>query len=226
MAIDSARIEAAVAELLAAIGEDPARPGLESTPRRVAEAYAEFFSGIGEDPLAHLSDATDLGAEKGELGELVLLRDVDFRSVCEHHLLPFTGVAHLAYVPGERIVGLGRLPRVVETLSSRPQLQERLGEQIADAIETGLAPRGVLVVLDARHGCVTAPGRVDSPPTSTMPAPASAIATPWAIAASGCCHRPPSLNESGVTLSTPMISVTRCLRRRWSPARPPARRAR
>ncbi len=164
MAIDSARIEAAVAELLAAIGDDPARPGLESTPRRVAEAYAEFFAGIGEDPLDHLSDATDLGAEKGELGELVLLRDVDFRSICEHHLLPFTGVAHLAYVPGSRIVGLGRLPRVVETLSSRPQLQERLGEQIADALETGLSPRGVLVVLDARHGCVTARGtrQVDS----------------------------------------------------------------
>jgi GTP cyclohydrolase IA len=164
VAIDSARIEAAVAELLAAIGDDPARPGLESTPRRVAEAYAEFFAGIGEDPLDHLSDATDLGAEKGELGELVLLRDVDFRSICEHHLLPFTGVAHLAYVPGSRIVGLGRLPRVVETLSSRPQLQERLGEQIADALETGLSPRGVLVVLDARHGCVTARGtrQVDS----------------------------------------------------------------
>lgn len=164
MAIDSARIEAAVAELLAAIGEDPARPGLVSTPRRVAEAYAEFFAGIGQDPLDHLSDATELDAGTGELGELVLLRDVDFRSICEHHLLPFTGVAHLAYVPGTRIVGLGHLPRVVETLSSRPQLQERLGEQIAEALETGLAPRGVLVVLDARHGCVTARGtrQVDS----------------------------------------------------------------
>ena len=164
MGIDSPRIEAAVAELLAAIGEDPARPGLVDTPRRVAEAYAEFFAGLDEDPLAHLSDATDVGAGAGELGELVLLRDVDFRSICEHHLLPFTGVAHIAYVPGARIVGLGHLPRVVETLSSRPQLQERLGEQIADAIDTGLSPRGVLVVLDARHGCVTARGtrQVDS----------------------------------------------------------------
>jgi GTP cyclohydrolase IA len=183
VAIDSARIEAAVAELLAAIGEDPARPGLESTPRRVAEAYAEFFSGIGEDPLAHLSDATDLGAEKGELGELVLLRDVDFRSVCEHHLLPFTGVAHLAYVPGERIVGLGRLPRVVETLSSRPQLQERLGEQIADAIETGLAPRGVLVVLDARHGCVTARGTRQVSSTTVTVASRGTLSEPVAQAA-------------------------------------------
>jgi GTP cyclohydrolase I len=162
--IDSPRIEAAVAEILAAIGEDPARPALVDTPRRVAEAYAEFFSGIGEDPLGPLRDSAELVAAPEELGELVLLRDVDFRSVCEHHLLPFLGVAHLAYAPGDRIVGLGRLTRVVEILSSRPQLQERLGEQIADTLQEGLAPRGVLVVLDARHGCVTARGtrQVDS----------------------------------------------------------------
>jgi GTP cyclohydrolase I len=183
VAIDSARIEAAVVELLTAIGEDPSRPGLESTPRRVAEAYAEFFSGIGEDPLSHLGDATDLGAKKGDLGELVLLRDVDFRSICEHHLLPFTGVAHLAYVPGERIVGLGRLPRVVETLSSRPQLQERLGEQIAEVIETGLAPRGVLVVLDARHGCVTARGTRQVSSTTVTVASRGTLSEPVAQAA-------------------------------------------
>jgi GTP cyclohydrolase I len=183
VAIDSARIEAAVVELLTAIGEDPSRPGLESTPRRVAEAYAEFFSGIEEDPLSHLGDATDLGAKKGDLGELVLLRDVDFRSICEHHLLPFTGVAHLAYVPGERIVGLGRLPRVVETLSSRPQLQERLGEQIAEVIETGLAPRGVLVVLDARHGCVTARGTRQVSSTTVTVASRGTLSEPVAQAA-------------------------------------------
>lgn len=157
MAIDSGRVEAAVTELLLAIGEDPSRPGLETTPARIAQAYGEYFSGIGVDPVEHLADATELDAES-ELGELVLLRDIEFRSVCEHHLLPFTGVAHLAYVPGRRIVGLGRLPRVVETLSSRPQLQERLTEQIADALVAGLEPRGVLVVLDARHGCVTSRG--------------------------------------------------------------------
>ncbi|HWM35135.1 MAG TPA: GTP cyclohydrolase I FolE [Pseudolysinimonas sp.] len=164
MAIDSARIEAAVSEILAAIGEDPERPGLVSTPKRIAEAYTEFFAGVGEDPQHHLSDATELEVGDGELGELVLLRDIDFRSICEHHLLPFIGVAHIAYVPAQKIVGLGRLPRVVETLSSRPQLQERLGEQIADALQHGLDPRGVLVVLDARHGCVTARGtrQVDS----------------------------------------------------------------
>jgi GTP cyclohydrolase I len=153
--IDSPRIEAAVAELLAAIGENPARPGLVDTPRRVAESYAEFFAGLDDDPLEPLRDATEIDASAGELGELVLLRDVAFRSVCEHHLLPFTGVAHLAYVPGARLVGLGRLPRVLEILSARPQLQERLGEQVASAFDEGLAPRGVLVVLDASHGCVT-----------------------------------------------------------------------
>ena len=183
MAIDSPRIERAVAELLAAIGDDPARPGLVSTPRRVAEAYAEFFAGIGQDPLEHLSDATDVGAEAGELGELVLLRDVDFRSICEHHLLPFTGVAHLAYVPGSRIVGLGHLPRVVETLSSRPQLQERLGEQIAEALDTGLSPRGVLVMLDARHGCVSARGTRQVDSTTVTVASRGTLSEPVAQAA-------------------------------------------
>lgn len=153
MAIDSGRIEAAVAEILAAIGEDPARAGLASTPQRVAEAYAEFFSGLGVDPQTHLADTV-----AADTAEVVLLRDIEFRSICEHHLLPFLGTAHVAYAPGEHIVGLGRIPRVVETLASRPQLQERLGEEIADALQSGLAPRGVLVVLDAVHGCVTARG--------------------------------------------------------------------
>lgn len=183
MAIDSPRIEAAVAELLAAIGEDVARAGLASTPRRVAEAYREFFAGLDQDPLDHLRDATDLDASKGELGELVLLRDIDFRSICEHHLLPFTGVAHLAYVPASRIVGLGRLPRVVETLSSRPQLQERLGEQIADALQTGLSPRGVLVVLDARHGCVNARGTRQVDSTTVTIASRGTLSEPAAQAA-------------------------------------------
>jgi GTP cyclohydrolase I len=156
--VDTGRVEAAVAELLAAIGEDPSRPGLNTTPARVAESYADFFSGIGEDPLAHLVGATELDLPAGERGELVLVRDIDFRSMCEHHLLPFTGVAHVAYVPERRVVGLGKIPRVVETLASRPQLQERLTEEIAQALEEGLAPRGVLVVLDATHGCVTARG--------------------------------------------------------------------
>ncbi|MET4584029.1 GTP cyclohydrolase I [Conyzicola nivalis] len=156
MSIDTGRIEAAVAEILAAIGEDVNRPGIEATPRRVAAAYAEFFSGLAVDPLDHLAEAVDL--EPGELGEVVIVRDIEFRSVCEHHLLPFIGTAHIAYVPGEKVVGLGSLPRVVDTLASRPQLQERLTEEIADALQQGLNPRGVLVVLDAAHQCVTTRG--------------------------------------------------------------------
>ncbi len=156
MAIDTGRIEAAVAEILAAIGEDAARPGLASTPQRVAQAYQDFFAGLDQDPLAHLADTVEL--KDGERGELVLLRDIEFRSICEHHLLPFLGVAHLAYVPRNRVVGLGKLPRVVETLASRPQLQERLTEEIADTLEKGLDALGVVVVLDAVHGCVSARG--------------------------------------------------------------------
>lgn len=153
--IDAARIEAAVLEILAAIGEDPGRPGLRSTPQRVAQSYAEFFGGLGVDPQVHLADSEEFSAASGDQGELVLLRDIEFRSICEHHLLPFSGVAHVAYLPRTRIIGLGRIPRVVETLAARPQLQERLTEEIVDALQTGLDPRGVLVVLTATHGCVS-----------------------------------------------------------------------
>lgn len=155
MAVDKARIEAAVAEILAAIGEDPARPGLETTPQRVADAYGEFFAGLHQDPLVHLRDGVPVGPHTGEL---VLLRNIAFRSICEHHLLPFLGTAHVAYLPSERVVGLGRLPAVVETLAARPQVQERLTEEIAEALQVGLQPRGILVVLDAVHGCVSARG--------------------------------------------------------------------
>jgi GTP cyclohydrolase IA len=173
---DTARIEAAVVELLLAIGEDPRRSELRQTPRRVAESYAEFFAGIGVDPVAELLSSC-IDAQSSELGEVVLLRDIHFRSVCEHHLLPFTGVAHVAYLPGERIVGLGALARVVETIAARPQLQERLTEQVADALDAALDPRGVLVVLDATHGCVTARGpRQEASSTVTM-ATRGALAT-------------------------------------------------
>jgi GTP cyclohydrolase I len=155
MTVDQGRIEAAVAELLAAIGEDATRPGLQRTPKRVAEAYAEYFAGLDVDPVALLRDGVDASGD-GERGDLVLLRGLEFRSMCEHHLLPFRGVAHVGYLPGGKVVGLGRLGSVVETLAARPQLQERLGEQIADALDDGLAPRGVIVVLDAQHDCLAA----------------------------------------------------------------------
>ncbi|MBF4608089.1 GTP cyclohydrolase I [Curtobacterium sp. VKM Ac-1393] len=155
--MDRARVEAAVRELLLGIGEDPDRPELERTPARVADSYAEFFSGIGTDAVAIARDGT-VHAEDGERGRLVIVRDVKFRSVCEHHLLPFLGVAHLAYAPGDRLIGLGTLARVLDAVASRPQLQERLGEQVAATIAEGLGAEGVLVVLDAQHQCVTTRG--------------------------------------------------------------------
>ncbi|NQX12643.1 GTP cyclohydrolase I [Microbacteriaceae bacterium VKM Ac-2855] len=182
MGVDKARIEAAVAELLAAIGEDPAREGLQATPRRVAEAYEEFFAGIGDDATRHLSetfpiDEADAGDAVGP-GDIVLVRDLAFRSVCEHHLLPFLGVAHVAYLPGAEVVGLGALPRVVDTIAARPQLQERLTEQIADALDAGLAPRGVLVVVDAVHGCVTSRGPRQTGSSTVTVAARGALAEP------------------------------------------------
>ncbi len=148
-------------DILAAIGEDPDRPGLKATPQRVADTYAEFFAGVGEDaaaPLAHTISVSRGPAPDTLPSGAVLLRGVRFRSVCEHHLLPFTGHAHLAYLPGEQVVGLGALPKVIDVLAARPQVQERLGEQIADTIAGSLDARGVLVVLDAVHQCVTTRG--------------------------------------------------------------------
>lgn len=161
MAVDKARVERLTRELLEAIGEDPERPGLKQTPGRMAELYAEFFAGVSEDAAAPL--AYTISVSRGPAPETlpsgaVMLRDIRFRSVCEHHLLPFAGHAHIAYLPGEQVVGLGALVKVVETLATRPQVQERLGEQIADVIAGNLDTRGVLVVLDAVHGCVTMRG--------------------------------------------------------------------
>lgn len=158
MAVDRERVAALVRELLEAIGEDPDRPGLRLTPTRVADAYAEFFSGVGQDaaaPLAHTISVSRGPAPETLPSGAVLLRGIRFRSVCEHHLLPFRGLAHLAYLPGEKVVGLGALPKAVEILANRPQVQERLGEQIADVIAGSLDARGVFVVLEASHECVT-----------------------------------------------------------------------
>ncbi|HWM16246.1 MAG TPA: GTP cyclohydrolase I [Microbacterium sp.] len=170
MAVDRERVAALVRELLAAIGEDPERPGLRMTPQRVADAYGEFFSGVGMDagaPLAHTISVSRGPAPDTLPSGAVMLRDIRFRSVCEHHLLPFQGRAHIAYLPGEQVVGLGALPKVVEILASRPQVQERLGEQIADTIADALDTRGVLVVLDAAHECVTMRGE-RQPDASTV----------------------------------------------------------
>jgi len=161
VAVDRDRVAAAVRELLQAIGEDPGRPGLKTTPERVADLYTELFAGVGEDasaPLAHTISVARGPAPETLPSGAVMLRDIRFRSVCEHHLLPFTGRAHIAYLPGEEVVGLGALPRVVDVLAARPQVQERLGEQIADTIAGSIDTRGVLVVLDAVHQCVTMRG--------------------------------------------------------------------
>jgi GTP cyclohydrolase I len=177
-AIDTARIEAAVTELLAAIGEDAQRAGLVKTPQRVAESYTELFAGVGVDPVPLLRDELTAHTDPGERGEAVVLRDLELRSTCEHHLLPFTGVAHVAYLPAEHLVGLGTIARLVEVVAARPQLQERLGEDIAAALDSALAPHGVLVVIDARHGCVGARGQRQAASTTVTVASRGLLADP------------------------------------------------
>lgn len=147
--VDVTRAEAAVRELLAALGEDPDRDGLRDTPRRVARMYGELFRGLTEDPARHLARTFDEPHE-----ELVALRNIAFASLCEHHLLPFIGRVHVAYLPGDRIVGLSKLARTVEAFARRPQVQERLTSQIADALMQHLHARGALVVVEARHMCM------------------------------------------------------------------------
>lgn len=153
IAPDKERIAAAVTNTLEAIGEDPDREGLAETPRRIAEMYEEIFSGLREDPIAEL----EVGFEEGHQ-EMVILKDIPFFSMCEHHFLPFHGIAHVGYVPKGRVVGISKLARVVEILARRPQLQERLTSQIADTIDEALAPEGVAVVVEAEHLCMTMRG--------------------------------------------------------------------
>lgn len=185
MAVDRERIAAAVREILEAIGEDPNRPGLTRTPERVADAYAEFFAGVEVDatePLTRTISVAAGPAPETQPSGAVMLRDIRFRSVCEHHLLPFRGVAHVAYLPGEQVVGLGALPRVVHAFAARPQVQERLGEQIADAIADTLDARGVVVVLDASHECVTMRGGTQPDASTVTVAARGALAEPAARA--------------------------------------------
>lgn len=173
--IDRERIAHAVRELLSAIGEDPDRAELAATPARVADSYAEFFSGVGVDVSGILAESLPVGAQTGEL---VLLRDIELRSMCEHHLLPFRGVCHIAYRPNTRVVGLSALPRLVDALAHRPQIQERLTEQIADALTDALDPHGVLVVIDAAHGCVNDRGTRRSTSTTVTVASRGVLSDP------------------------------------------------
>ncbi|WP_344081153.1 GTP cyclohydrolase I FolE [Luedemannella helvata] len=162
--VDLARIEKAVREILIAIGEDPDRDGLVRTPGRVARAYAELFAGLRVDPREVLTTSFEADHD-----ELVLVRDIEVTSTCEHHLLPFTGTAHIGYIPGAdgRITGLSKLARLVEVYARRPQVQERLTSQIADTLMDALNPRGVIVVVDCAHTCMSMRG-IQKPGSRTV----------------------------------------------------------
>lgn len=161
---DAPTIEEAVRQLLKAIGEQPDRDGLARTPERVAGMYREIFSGIGKDPVDEIDVVFDADHD-----EMIMVRDIPLYSCCEHHLVPFVGRAHVAYIPNEKgqITGLSKLARVVDVVSRRPQVQERLTTQVADAIEQALEPRGVLVVIEAEHLCMTMRG-VRKPGSETV----------------------------------------------------------
>ncbi len=151
--VDLRAIEGAVRTILKAIGEDPDRPGLVDTPRRVARMYREMFAGLRVDPARHLRVTFP-----EEYDEIVLVRDIAFTSMCEHHLLPFSGVAHVAYIPNGRVTGLSKLARVVDEVARRPQVQERMTGQIADLVEQQLDSQGVAVVVSAEHSCMSIRG--------------------------------------------------------------------
>jgi GTP cyclohydrolase I len=161
---DRERIEAGIREILIGIGEDPDRDGLQQTPARVARAYAEMFQGLHQDPETVLQTTFNLGHD-----EMVLVKDIEVWSCCEHHLVPFTGVAHVGYIPNEsgRITGLSKLARLVDVYAKRPQVQERLTTQVAEALVRILQPRGVIVVFECEHLCMTMRG-VHKPGSKTV----------------------------------------------------------
>jgi GTP cyclohydrolase IA len=162
--VDKQRIERAIRDVLDALGENPDREGLLKTPERVADMYEEVFSGLTRDPVDELDVLFDADHD-----EMIMVRDITLQSFCEHHLIPFTGQAHVAYIPNEdgKITGLSKLARAVDVLAKRPQVQERLTTQIADAIEEALDPRGVLVVIEAEHLCMSMRG-VRKPGSQTV----------------------------------------------------------
>ncbi|MBR1811075.1 MAG: GTP cyclohydrolase I FolE [Clostridia bacterium] len=152
--MDKEKIQRAVRDILEAVGEDPDREGLAETPRRVADMYEEIFGGLTEDPRKHLKFFTEQGND-----EIVVVKDIPMYSMCEHHLLPFVGKAHIAYIPGTgKVIGLSKLARIVKSFASRPQLQERLTAQIADFINQEMQPKGVAVIIEAEHLCMTMRG--------------------------------------------------------------------
>lgn len=151
--VDEARIARAVREILTAVGEDPDREGLRETPARVSRMYAEMFSGLHEDPRTHLQKFFT-----EQYDEVVLVRDISFNSMCEHHMLPFMGLAHIGYMPNGRVIGLSKLARVVEVVARRPQVQERMTETIANLLLEELDAKGVAVVIEATHTCMTIRG--------------------------------------------------------------------
>jgi GTP cyclohydrolase I len=177
VSVDKARIAAAVSEILAGIGEDPTRPGLEQTPQRVADSFEEIYSGVGVDAADGLREAGSTADVDSH--DPVIVRNIEFRSMCEHHLLPFSGVAHVAYVPTSAVLGLGHIARLVDVVASRPQVQERLGLDVCDALDRGADAAGALVVLDARHQCVSARGA------------RQASATTVTVSATGVCADEP-----------------------------------
>lgn len=162
--VDLPRLEAAVREILIAVGEDPSRDGLLNTPSRVAKMYAEVLAGLHEDPTHHLSVTFEADHD-----EMVMVRDIPFASMCEHHLVPFRGMAHVAYIPGPtgRITGLSKLARLVDGYAKRPQVQERLTTQVAEALVNALNPTGVLVVIEAEHLCMSMRG-IKKPGSTTV----------------------------------------------------------
>lgn len=180
---DLQRIEHAVREILLAVGEDPQRPGLRDTPARVARMYEELFGGLHEDPEQYLETTFDENHH-----EMVVLRDIPFNSMCEHHLMPFEGKAHVAYIPGGRIVGLSKLARIVDAFARRPQVQERLTSQIADLLAAKVHVLGCAVIIEAVHTCMTCRG---------VKKPGSVMVT---SALRGTLHSNPSTRAEALTL--------------------------
>lgn len=162
MQVDLETIKEAVRTILSAVGEDPDREGLKETPRRVASMYAEMFSGLRLDPARHLAITFPESYD-----EMVLVRDISFTSMCEHHLLPFSGVAHVAYIPNGKVTGLSKIARVVEEISRKPQVQERMTQSIAEMVDEHLCTRGVAVVVSAEHSCMTIRG-IRKPGSTTV----------------------------------------------------------